>query len=120
MTTTTRFHDLINDAVAARLPHTRAVQRRIDAAIEQALDEGLDEQAIEDRVVAMFVDDPDALNVAQHRGVMAAFVESALAIGASYDAATDVWQPPVGMTFDDLLAAIITRLRAEANRAGDG
>jgi hypothetical protein len=115
---TTPFRDLINDAVAARLPHTTAVQARIDVLVDQALDEGLDEQAIEDRVVAVLGHDPDARAVAQQRGSMAAFAEHALTIGATYDATTDIWTPPEGMTFDGLFAAIIARLRSEVARDG--
>lgn len=110
---TTQFRDLINDAVAARVPHTTAVQERIDAAVDQALDEGLDDLAIEDRIVAILRDDADARAVAQQRGSMAAFAEHALIIGATYDAITDFWTPPVGMTFDGLFAAILARLHAE-------
>ena len=115
---TTLFRDLINDAVAARLPHTAAVQERIDAAVDQALDEGLEDQAIEDRVVAMMGDDPDARAVALQRGAMAAFAEHALTIGATYDAMTDVWSAPPGMTFDGLFAAILARLRSEGQDDG--
>src|SRR5829696_6835447 len=112
------FRDLINDAVAVRVPHTSAVQERIDAAIDQALDEGLDDQAIEDRIIAIMGDDPDARAVAQQRGSMAAFAEHALIAGATYDAMTDVWSPPAGMTFDGLFAMILARMRAEVE--GDG
>jgi hypothetical protein len=110
---TSLFRDLINDAVAARLPHTTAVQERINATIDQALDEGLDDQAIEDRLVTILGNDADARAVAQQRGSMAAFAEHALSLGATYDAITDFWSPPAGMTFDGLFAAILARLHAE-------
>ena len=110
---TALFRELITDAVAARLPHTVAVQQRIEATVDQAIDEGLDEQAIEDRVITLLWDDPDARAVAHRRGTMAAFVEHALTVGATYDAPTDIWTPPAGMTFEGLFTAIIARLRSE-------
>ncbi|MGD9889782.1 MAG: hypothetical protein AB7R89_14490 [Dehalococcoidia bacterium] len=115
---TTLFRDLINDAVAVRMPHTVAVQERIDAAIDQALDEGLDDQAVEDRIIAILGNDPDARAVARQRGSMAAFAEHALIMGATYDAMTDIWSPPPGMTFDGLFAAILARLHSEVESDG--